>query len=100
MSRTYAEAVRVIMGANTAGIYGAQILRADDRPLYRRGFSINIAILFVAISLAAVRFIDDLRTRQKQRALNKLDSETSSQSGEAVVPSDVQPSPFLDEVKK
>lgn len=53
------------MGANTAGIYGAQIFRADDRPRYRRGFSINIAVLTVGLSLAAVRYVDDLRSRRK-----------------------------------
>jgi hypothetical protein len=70
------------MGANTAGIYGAQILRADDRPLYRRGFSINIGILAVAVGLAAVRGYDDLRTRRRQKRLGNLGTEGSSQSGE------------------
>ncbi|KAF1347342.1 MFS general substrate transporter [Lizonia empirigonia] len=30
----------VIMGANIAGIYGAQIFREDDRPRYRRAFAV------------------------------------------------------------
>lgn len=46
------------MGANMAGIYGAQIYRADDAPLYRRGFAINIAVLSLGLSLAFVRFLD------------------------------------------
>ncbi|KAI4747548.1 hypothetical protein E4T50_02147 [Aureobasidium sp. EXF-12298] len=33
----------VIMGANIADIYGAQIFRADDRPRCRRAFNVNIA---------------------------------------------------------
>jgi hypothetical protein len=72
------------MGANTAGIYGAQIFRADDRPLYRRGFSINIAILAVAIGLAAVRFFDDLRRRRKQKGLNELSEEASNEAGDVI----------------
>ncbi|WOO78341.1 putative transporter [Vanrija pseudolonga] len=57
----------VIMGANTAGIYGAQIFRSDDKPKYRRGFSINIAILAFGLLLAIIRYIDDRRL--KKRAL-------------------------------
>lgn len=53
------------MGANIAGIYGAQIFRQDDRPLYRRGFSINIAVLSVGLTLAVVRFVDDLVRRRR-----------------------------------
>lgn len=74
--------IRVIMGGNIAGIYGAQILRADDRPLYRRGFSINIGILAVAIGLAAIRFWDDQRVKRRQKRLGEYASENSSQSGE------------------
>lgn len=48
------------MGANIAGIYGAQIFRSDDKPKYRRGFSINIAVLAVGASLAILRYLDDL----------------------------------------
>lgn len=46
------------MGANVAGIYGAQIFRADDKPLYRRGFGIGIAVLSVGLFLAIVRYLD------------------------------------------
>lgn len=46
------------MGANIAGIYGAQIFRADDKPLYRRGFSIGIAVLSVGLFLSVVRYLD------------------------------------------
>ncbi|KAF5018066.1 hypothetical protein F66182_9965 [Fusarium sp. NRRL 66182] len=49
----------VIMGANIAGIYGAQIFRSDDSPLYRRGFSINIGVLSLGLALAILRFFDD-----------------------------------------
>jgi predicted MFS family arabinose efflux permease len=55
----------VIMGANIAGIYGAQIFREDDKPLYRRGFGGNVGILAAAVFLALVRYLDDKRRRRK-----------------------------------
>ncbi|RDI81598.1 hypothetical protein Vi05172_g8499 [Venturia inaequalis] len=55
----------VIMGANIAGIYGAQIFRSDDKPKYRRGFSINIAVLTVGAFLAVVGYIDDVWRRRR-----------------------------------
>ncbi|WRT70448.1 uncharacterized protein IL334_007446 [Kwoniella shivajii] len=55
----------VIMGANTAGIYGAQIFRGDDSPRYRRGFSINIAVLALAVGLATIRYLDDIFRRRR-----------------------------------
>ncbi|KAK6705539.1 hypothetical protein SNK05_009439 [Fusarium graminearum] len=58
----------VIMFANIAGIAGAQIFRSDDAPKYRRGFSINIAILAVGLALAAVRFVDDKFWRREKVA--------------------------------
>ncbi|KFA59954.1 hypothetical protein S40285_07956 [Stachybotrys chlorohalonatus IBT 40285] len=50
----------VIMGANIAGIYGAQIFRSEDSPRYRRGFSIGIGVLSLAVTLATARWIDDV----------------------------------------
>lgn len=70
------------MGANTAGIYGAQIFRADDKPRYRRGFSINIAVLSVGVALAVVRFIDQLRTRR--RAVEEEATTASTESTSSV----------------
>lgn len=64
------------MGANIAGIYGAQIFRADDKPLYRRGFSIGIGVLTFGLLLAAVRYIDD-RIRRRRNA-GSLEAETAS----------------------
>ncbi|RMZ87742.1 hypothetical protein DV736_g5033, partial [Chaetothyriales sp. CBS 134916] len=57
----------VIMGANCAGIYGAQLLRSDDKPLYRRGFSVAIAILAFGLVLAIFRYIDDRIRRVRAR---------------------------------
>lgn len=67
----------VIMGANIAGIYGAQIFREDDRPRYRRGFSINIAVLTIGLSLAAVRYVDDLLRRR--RNAGQIQNESASE---------------------
>jgi hypothetical protein len=54
------------MGANIAGIYGAQIFREDDNPLYRRGFSVACAVLALGITLAIFRFLDDFRRRRRE----------------------------------
>lgn len=59
------------MGANIAGIYGAQIYRSDDAPLYRRGFAINIAVLSVGLSLATFRYLES-RVRNKGGSLKAL----------------------------
>jgi predicted MFS family arabinose efflux permease len=48
----------VIMGANIAGIYGAQIFRSEDSPKYRRAFYIGIGVLALGLILAVVRFVD------------------------------------------
>lgn len=53
------------MGGNIAGIYGAQIFRSDDRPLYRRGFTINIVIIVTGIAMAALRYIADVAGRRR-----------------------------------
>jgi hypothetical protein len=60
---------RVIMGANIGGIYGAQLFRADDRPRYRRGFSIGCAIIAFGVVCAVLRYIvgDAMRRRKTQR---------------------------------
>lgn len=61
------------MGANTAGIYGAQLFRSDDSPLYRRAFSINIAILAFGLVLAVVRYVDDVRRRRGGQPLGAIE---------------------------
>lgn len=63
------------MGANIAGIYGAQIFRSDDKPLYRRGFSVALAVLSVGLVLAIGRYIDTvIHRRQKRQAVENDDS--------------------------
>ncbi len=81
------------MGANIAGIYGAQIFRQDDRPRYRRGFSINIAVLTLAVVLAAIRYADDVvrRRRSARQVHNESASENNShdEDNKVAQPSDV-----------
>jgi hypothetical protein len=68
------------MGANIAGIYGAQIFRQDDRPRYRRGFSINIAILAAGLFLAVVRYVSDVLVRRRARNSGSDRSQEPEQS--------------------
>ncbi|KAH8704384.1 pantothenate transporter liz1 [Phaeosphaeriaceae sp. PMI808] len=80
----------VIMGANIAGIYGAQIFRQDDRPRYRRGFAVACAVLAVGLGLAIVRYVDNkIRLRRKARNLEDSSSETSSDARPAVPNEDI-----------
>ncbi|KZL81031.1 alternative sulfate transporter [Colletotrichum incanum] len=46
----------IIMSANIAAIYGAQLFQEDDKPRYRRAFDSNIGILAFALVLAVVRY--------------------------------------------
>ena len=54
------------MNANIAGIYGAQIFRSDDKPLYRRGFSVALSVLAVGLVLAIVRYVDTMIHRRRK----------------------------------
>ncbi|KAH7021369.1 alternative sulfate transporter [Microdochium trichocladiopsis] len=46
----------IIMSANTAAIYGAQLFQEDDKPLYRRAFAVNIGLIAIAVALALFRW--------------------------------------------
>jgi hypothetical protein len=87
------------MGANIAGIYGAQIFRADDKPRYRRGFGVNIAVLTVGLSLAVLRFLDDKFLRRRRAA--RIDSDSASDennekiAAERIRPSEDIPAPLV-----
>lgn len=95
------------MGANIAGIYGAQIFRQDDRPRYRRAFSVACAILAFGLGLAIVRYINDIwnRRRRARNESNTASSDNDNTSQEDVLadkekaitapPSDDQPGPIL-----
>jgi hypothetical protein len=97
----------VITGANIAGIYGAQIFRADDKPKYRRGFSVACAVLAVGLSLAVFRYVDDLWRKRKNRSASPDSRSTSDveqiYDGEnkAVPPSKMQAAPIIvDNIRK
>ena len=88
------------MGANIAGIYGAQIFREEDRPRYRRGFGVNIAVLAIGLSLAILRFVEDrLRRRRSAKQVRTRSSSEHTRQIEDIVPaappSDVQPQTVL-----
>lgn len=82
---------RVIMGANTAGIYGAQIFRSDDSPRYRRAFLIGLCVLAVGTAAAIVRKVDEIlpsflrlvRPVLPARILRKLDGVVLRREGAA-----------------
>lgn len=90
------------MGANIAGIYGAQIFREDDRPRYRRAFSVACAILAFGLILAIIRYIDDIvrRRRNATKAAESPESDSDYMSqiekdGAIVPPSEDQPGPIV-----
>ncbi|KAF5004141.1 hypothetical protein FDECE_9355 [Fusarium decemcellulare] len=70
----------VIMGANIAGIYGAQIFREDDKPRYRRGFSVNIGVLTLGLALAVLRFFDDKIWRRSKVA--QIEADLARENGD------------------
>lgn len=92
------------MGANIAGIYGAQIFRRDDRPLYRRGFSVAIAVLAAGLVMAIARWVDDLLQKRRKAADGPIatpstheDAISKGSNGQATPPpppSDVQTQPI------
>ncbi|KXT00535.1 hypothetical protein AC579_8832 [Pseudocercospora musae] len=80
----------VIMGANIAGIWGAQLYRSDDKPRYRRAFSICIGVLALGVLVAVVRRVDEHFRGQK------VETESASDCQDLkALPSDVQPQPAL-----
>lgn len=54
------------MSANIGAIYGAQIFQADDKPLYRRAFGINLGLLEFALIVAGVRYGHERFKARKQ----------------------------------
>ena len=83
------------MGANIAGIYGAQIFRSDDSPRYRRAFAVAAAVLAFGLVVAIVRYLEDkLRGRRKAQQVDDV----SCSDGEVptFLPTDDQPAPIVD----
>lgn len=90
----------VIMGANLAGIYGAQIFRSDDKPRYRRAFSVAIAVLATGTVLAIVRKIDEKINGKKGGGQDvdedeRSDGQTGLYDDIKAAPSEVPPAPAL-----
>lgn len=89
----------VIMGANIAGIYGAQIFRSDDKPRYRRAFVIGIAVLAFGTILAIVRKVDEKingrKGRQDDEASEEHEAYEDLKRNGSVPPSDLQPQPTM-----
>ncbi|PNS18223.1 hypothetical protein CAC42_7592 [Sphaceloma murrayae] len=87
----------IIMGANIAGIYGAQIFRSDDRPRYRRAFSVNCAILAFGLACAVFRYADDwLRRRRVAKMPLGSDTSDGEEAGKvAAPPSEELPAPVV-----
>ncbi|RBQ75128.1 hypothetical protein VDGD_21364 [Verticillium dahliae] len=61
-----------IMSANVAGLIGAQLFRADDRPFYHRGWT--IAVVFMALSVACVLLLIALYRRANKKYFGKIQS--------------------------
>ena len=83
------------MGANIAGIYGAQIFRRDDRPRYRRAFAVACAVLAFGLVVAVGRYVSDkVHGRKKARQVD----DGSSSDGEVptFLPAGDQPAPIVD----
>ncbi|UPX12155.1 uncharacterized protein EKO05_0002722 [Ascochyta rabiei] len=55
----------IIMSANIAAIYRAQLFQEDDKPRYRRAFGLNSGLLAIALLLAAFRYTHELYKRRK-----------------------------------
>lgn len=75
----------MVMAGNIAGIYGAQIFREEDNPLYRRGFNIGIGILATSCCLAIIRYIDSkflIRRQKREEAANQESVDAANSSGQ------------------
>lgn len=83
------------MGANIAGIYGAQIFRRDDRPRYRRAFAVACAVLAFGLVVAVGRYVSDkVRGRKKARQVD--DGSSSDGEVSTFLPAEDQPAPIVD----
>lgn len=87
------------MGANIAGIYGAQILRSEDKPKYRRGFTVAIGVLAAGVVLAIIRYIDDrirrIRTGRDPQVLDVDEEEYRDEKTVTVTATEERPHSVL-----
>ncbi|TLD33169.1 hypothetical protein PspLS_00197 [Pyricularia sp. CBS 133598] len=59
----------IIMSANIAAIYGAQIFQEDDKPNYRRAFALCIGLLGLSLVVATGRYLlERYRGKSQERA--------------------------------
>ena len=75
------------MSANMSGIAGAQLFRADDAPLYRRGFMVCVILICIGWATAVLQGIQYYISRMRQ--IRKLydagaESPVSEQSDESL----------------
>lgn len=45
------------MAANSGGLVGSQLLRADDAPLYKRGFKVCVGLMAFALGVGILQHI-------------------------------------------
>lgn len=85
----------VIIGANIAGIWGAQLYRSDDKPRYRRAFTICIGVLAFGVILAVIRRIDEHFRKRKggQAAVTNSSNDNEMYQDLKALPSDLVPQP-------
>lgn len=73
------------MSANAAGIYGHQLFRSDDKPLYHRGLALNAALvgitLVTALGLACYFRWTSSKKRQARQEPEGIDDEVDNPSG-------------------
>ncbi|EJD52882.1 alternative sulfate transporter [Auricularia subglabra TFB-10046 SS5] len=56
----------IIMSANAAGIYGAQLLRSDDAPRYHRGFIVMVVLLSAGVAFCLAQWVWDRRDAKRR----------------------------------
>ncbi len=57
----------LIMSANTAGIVGSQIFQQEDRPLYRIGWTVILALVTTALVASVVANVQYWWLNRKQK---------------------------------
>lgn len=70
--------IAVIMAANSGGLVGSQLLRGDDAPLYKRGFTVCVCLLSFALAVAILQHIQYRLTNRRLTKGEKEDVERSS----------------------
>lgn len=61
----------LIMSANTAGIVGSQIFQQQDRPLYRTGWSVILALISLSLVMSVVANIQYRLLNRRRKSAGK-----------------------------